>query len=283
MCLRAAARLAADDSRGEAVSTLLPGMYIAVDSTLHHLDPRVKLVAALLLMAVPFATHSLTGALLLLLFVALLVLLSTIPLSMLLRTLRPVLWLALFLFLFYLFTTPGQALVRLGSLCATRQGAAAGGLYLYRLLLLVSVAAVLTYTTSPGQLAQGLEALLAPLARLGLPVREFNLVLTIALRFVPTLFDEVDNITKAQRARGLYLDCGPPWQRMRGWVTVFVPLFVSALRRAEALSMAMEARGFFGVAQRTHLRSLRLTTRDGIAAATVLVVSLTAMGLQPLM
>ena len=169
------------------MNLLLPGMYMSADSPLHRLDPRVKMGASLLLMALPFAAPSLASSLLLLTFVIVLALLASAPLVGLLRTLTTVFWVGFIMFFFYLFTTPGQQVVAVGSVAVTWEGILAGGMQIYRVCLLVIIAALLTFTTSPTQLAHGLEAVLGPLARLGLPVRELAMVLTIALRFVPTL------------------------------------------------------------------------------------------------
>ena len=143
----------------------------------------------------------------------------------------------------------------------------------------MTIAALLTFTTSPAQLAHGLEALLWPLARLGFPVRELVMVLTIALRFVPTLFDEIDKIAQAQRARGIDVVSRNPWRRVQSWVPMFVPIFVSAFRRADELATAMEARGFRTARHRTRLYQLRLTYRDLAASLIVLIVSLAVLGL----
>jgi energy-coupling factor transport system permease protein len=264
------------------VSLLLPGMYVAADSALHRLDPRVKMGGALLFMALPFAAQGLGSTLLLSVFVVTVALLSTAPLLALLRTLRTVFWIGCFMFFFYLFTTPGQPLVALGGIGMTWEGLLAGAMQIYRLCLLVIIASLLTFTTSPAQLAHGLEALLGPLGRAGLPVRELAMVLTIALRFVPTLFDEVDKITRAQQARGADLRSRRPWQRVRSWGPVFVPIFVSAFRRAEELATAMEARGFRGAQRRTRLVQLHLTRQDLLASLVVLVVSLAVLGVERL-
>jgi energy-coupling factor transport system permease protein len=264
------------------MNLLLPGMYVATDSVLHRLDPRVKMGAALLLMTLPFAAPGLWSTLLLSAFVVAIVFLSTAPLPALLRTLHTVIWIGFFMFFFYLFTTPGRTLVAVGNITVTWEGLLSGATQVYRLCLLVIVAALLTFTTSPSQLAHGLEALLRPLARLGLPVRELAMVLTIALRFVPTLFDEIDKITKAQRARGVDSVSRNPWRRVRSWVPTFVPIFVSAFRRAEELATAMDARGFRGAHHRTRLYQLRFTYRDLIASLVVLGVDLAALGLERL-
>lgn len=255
------------------MNLLLPGLYVAADSAVHRLDPRVKMGAALLLMALPFAAPGLASTLILTAFVAAIALLSAAPLGALLQTLRTVFWLGCFMFFFYLFTTPGQPMIALWGVTVTREGLLAGAVQVYRLCLLVTVASLLTFTTSPTQLAHGLEALLGPLARVGLPVRELAMVLTIALRFVPTLFGEVEKISRAQEARGADLRTGPPWRRARNWVPTFVPIFVAAFRHAERLATAMEARGFRGAHRRTRMVRLRLRWRDLAAAVVVLAVS----------
>ncbi|MDW8068082.1 MAG: energy-coupling factor transporter transmembrane component T [Anaerolineae bacterium] len=253
------------------MNLLLPGMYFAANTALHRLDPRVKMGAALVLMALPFAARHPIGHLLAVGLVGTVVVLSRAPLRALLGTLRTVFWLGLFMFIFYFFTTPGRPLLALGSMQITLEGILAGALQVYRLCLLAIIAALLTYTTSPLQLTHGLEAILAPLTRLGFPVRELGLVLTIALRFVPTFFEEMDTLVRAQKARGVDISSGPPWQRVRNTVAILVPLFLSAIRRAEDLAVAMDARGFRSHPYRTRLHRLALTRADGVAALVVLV------------
>jgi energy-coupling factor transport system permease protein len=171
-------------------------------------------------------------------------------------------------------------LVTIWRITVTWEGILAGATQIYRLCLLVVLSALLTFTTSPAQLAHGLEAALGPLARVGLPVRELAMVLTIALRFVPTLFNEIDKIVKAQRARGADLRSRSPWRRIRSWAPTFVPIFVSAFRRADDLARAMEARGFRGARNRTRLHRLQLTWQDLVASLVVLLVSLVIIALE---
>lgn len=255
------------------MTILLPGLYVAADTVLHRLDPRVKMAAALIVMVLPFAAPGALGQALLIGFVALAVALATVPLRALWGTLRTVLWVGLFMFVYYFFTTPGRQLWTWGPITLTWEGLLAGGVQIYRLCLLVIVSALLTFTTSPAQLTHALETVLGPLARLGLPVRDVALVLTIALRFVPTLFQELEALVKAQQARGADVRSPYPWRRARSWVPLFVPLFVAAFRRAEDLAMAMEARGFRGAQVRTSLYQLRLARRDALAALVVLALA----------
>jgi energy-coupling factor transport system permease protein len=234
--------------------------------------------AATVLMVLPFAASSLESILTLTVFVAIVAALSAAPAMALLRTLRTVFWVGIFMFVFHAFTTPGQPILRLGSVSVTWAGLIAAGQQIYRLCLLVTIASLVTYTTSPAQLTHGLEALLGPLTQIGLPVRELEMVMTIALRFVPTLSQEIERISKAQRARGVDPG-GNPLQRIQSWVPMFVPIFVSAFRHAEQLAMAMEARGFRSARHRTRLYQLRLTRQDLVASLATLVASLLVVGL----
>jgi energy-coupling factor transport system permease protein len=261
------------------MSLLLPGVHVPVDTPIHRLDPRVKMSAALVLMAMPFAAPSPFSNLLLVALVIAVARLSAAPLVALLRTLRTVFWLGFFMFFFYLFSTPGEPLMAWQGVTVTWAGILRGATQIYRLCLLVVVSSLLTFTTSPAQLAHGFETVLGPFARLGFPLRELALVLTIALRFVPTLFDQIDKITKAQRARGADFHSWQPWRRVRAWVPTFVPIFVAAFRRADHLATAMEARGFRGARHRTHLHQLRLTRRDLMASLAVLIASLAMIAL----
>jgi energy-coupling factor transport system permease protein len=260
------------------VNLLLPGSFVSAGTVLHRLDPRVKLGAATLLMLLPFWAPAPPSAVLLTVAIAVIAILAAVPALALLRTLRTVFWLGVFMSFYAAFTTPGPPVVTLGSMAVTWTGLAVAGRQIYRLCLLVTIASLLTYTTSPTQLAHGLEALLSPLLHIGLPVRELTMVMTIALRFVPTIAQEVEKIGKAQRARGV--DPGNnPLQRVQSWVPMFVPIFVSAFRRAEQLATAMEARGFRGVKHRTRLNELRLTRQDLAASLCVIAVSFAIIAL----
>ncbi|MBC7251336.1 MAG: energy-coupling factor transporter transmembrane protein EcfT [Anaerolineae bacterium] len=254
------------------------GMYVPGDSILHRLDPRVKMGVTLVLMTIPFAIHSPWSYLTLSAFIATLVLLAGVPPRTLWRTLRTVFGIAFLMFFLYLFTTPGEPLLAVGPIALTWQGVLAAGGQIYRLCLLVITASLLTFTTSPMQLTHGLEAMLSPLERVRLPVRELAMVLTIALRFVPTLQEEIDKLAKAQRARGADFT-GGPLRRARNLVPIFVPIFVSAFRRADELATAMDARGFRSTPHRTRMRRLHLGYRDLLAMLIVLGLVLTLIGL----
>ena len=259
------------------MSLLMPGVHVPADTCVHTLDPRVKLGVAVVLMVLPFWAPDLASALLLSTFVLGVVILARVPLLSLLRTLRTVFWIGLFMFVFYALTTPGDALVSVGTVSVTGAGLLAGVTLVYRLCALVIIGSLLTYTTSPGQLAHGLETVLSPLARLRLPVREASMVLTIALRFVPTMSAQIDRIVTAQRARGAE-PMGNPVERVQSWVPMFVPIFVLAFRRAEQLAMAMEARGYRGTGERTRLKQLRFSRQDLVAVLVALAAVLAIAG-----
>ena len=259
------------------MSLLMPGVHVPADTCVHALDPRVKLGVAVVLMVLPFWAPDLASALLLSTFVLGVVILARVPLLSLLRTLRTVFWIGLFMFVFYALTTPGDALVSVGTISVTGAGLLAGVTLVYRLCALVIIGSLLTYTTSPGQLAHGLETVLSPLARLRLPVREASMVLTIALRFVPTMSAQIDRIVTAQRARGAE-PMGNPVERVQSWVPMFVPIFVLAFRRAEQLAMAMEARGYRGAGERTRLKQLRFSRQDLVAVLVALAAVLAIAG-----
>ena len=264
------------------MNLLLPGMYMAMDSALHRLDPRVKLGAAAVLMALVLAAHGWAGYALLTAFVIVIVILSTAPPMAVLRTLRAIFWLGCLMFVFRLFNTPGQPLALFGQFVVTREGLLAGGVQVYRLCLLVVISALLTFTTSPTQLAHGLEAVFRPLSQIGLPVREVTLVLTLALRFAPALLEEIDKISKAQQARGVDMQSRNPLRQMQSWAPLFVPIFVTAFRRAEELATAMEARGFRTAQDRTRLHELRMSGQDWLVLAVTVVASLVIVGLERL-
>lgn len=254
------------------------GQYLAGDSIIHRLDPRTKLTIVGVFMVVLFvatngpAYGALAG------FVALAVGLAHVPPRMLLRGLRPIIFLLSLTFVLQLFLTPGTPILALGPLVGTLEGLRTGFFMVLRLLLLLVMASLLTLTTSPVALTDGLESVLAPLGWVGLPTRELAMMMTIALRFIPTLMEEADKVMKAQMARGADFESGNALRRVRSLVPLLVPLFVSAFRRADELATAMEARGYDGGAERTRMNRLHATRLDAGAAVvtTLLVVGVVA-------
>ena len=190
------------------------GRYLPGDSFLHRMDPRVKMVLLFFFLLLIFFVENAAGFALLSLAVVLLMVFSGVPLGMQLRSIRPILWIVLFTFGVHLFMTPGAELFRVGPFAATWEGLARGAYIGLRLVLLILLSTLLTLTTSPLRLTDGLEALLSPLRRIHVPVHELSMMMTIALRFVPTLIEETDKIMKAQQARGSDFSSGHFFRRL---------------------------------------------------------------------
>ena len=252
------------------------GQYYPVDSVIHRLDPRVKLMSTLVYLLSLFIMSSWTGYLLGALVLALLIRLSRVPFSFMTKGLKSILFLLLLSVSFNLFLTPGTVLLQLGFLKLTREGLRLALMMGCRLILLVLGSSLMTLTTTPNQLTDGLEKGLGFLKLVHVPVHEIAMMMSIALRFIPILVEETDKIMKAQQARGADFESGNIFQRAKAMVPILVPLFISAFRRANDLAMAMEARCYHGDEGRTKMKPLRYAARDRIAyvlMAAYLVVS----------
>jgi len=250
------------------------GQFYPVESTLHELDGRAKILATGILAVGLFLVDSVTGLLLITTAVVLLVAASRVPPGTFLNFLKPVALIVALTVLFQVFfSREGATLLEWGFL-EVHEGGLFRGLFLaLRILLLVSTAALLTATTAPVELADGIEDLLSPLKRLRFPAHELAMMITIALRFIPTLHEEAQKITRAQAARGADFSEGGPIRRARAMLPVLVPLTIGAFRRADELAEAMESRGYRGGEGRTRYRELHFRARDALAlAAAALVV-----------
>lgn len=244
------------------------GQYFPGTSILHRLDPRCKLIAAVLYMVYLFMTQSPWVYLVLGALLVGFILLSRIPFGFFIRGLKPVAFLIAFTAVFNLLFGSANAehvYFSWGIIRVTDAGIRQAVLMAVRILLLVSATSLLTFTTTPILLTDALERLLSPLKKLGVPVYEFAMMMTIALRFIPTLVEEVDKIIKAQAARGADFESGNLVRRAKSFVPVLVPLFISAFRRADDLATAMESRCYHGGDGRTRLRELRFAKRDAAA------------------
>jgi energy-coupling factor transport system permease protein len=249
------------------------GQFYPVASPVHALDPRAKILATALLVVGIFLVDSTTGLLFVATALVALVAVSHIPASTFLRLLRPVLFLVALTVIFQvLFSREGDTLVEWGFLEVHSGGLKLGLFLALRILLLVSAAGLLTATTAPVALADGIEDLLSPLKKVRFPAHEVAMMMTIALRFIPTLGEEAEKITKAQAARGADFSEGGPLRRARSLVPVLVPLTVGAFRRADELAEAMESRGYRGGEGRTRYRELRFRARDAFALVLTLLV-----------
>jgi energy-coupling factor transport system permease protein len=251
------------------------GQFYPVASPLHALDPRAKILATAVLVVGLFLVDSVAGFLIFAAAVVLLVAASRVPPGTFLRLLRPVALIVALTVLFQVFFSREGATLLEWRFLEVHEGGLRMGLFLaLRILLLVSAAGLLTATTAPVALADGIEDLLSPLRRLRFPAHEVAMMMTIALRFIPTLHEEAQKITKAQAARGADFSEGSPIRRVRAMLPVLVPLTIGAFRRADELAEAMESRGYRGGEGRTRYRELRLRARDALAltaAALILV------------
>ena len=243
------------------------GQFFPGDSLLHRLDPRTKIVLLFFFLAAIFVFDSPLAYAALTAFTAALIAVSRVPLFLMLKALKPLSWIIAFTFVIHLVSTPGDAFFHVWLFDLTWQGAAKGFFIALRLALLILLSALLTYTTSPLALTDALETLMQPAKRVGVPAHEIAMMMTIALRFVPTLIEEADKIMKAQQARGADLTEGSVIERVKGFVPVLVPLFISAFRRADDLALAMEARCYRGGVGRTQMKALRISSIDYVAYA----------------
>ena len=249
-----------------ALKDITLGQYFPGDSPIHRLDPRTKLLAVLmfiisLFVAKAFVTYAIMFAVLL---VAIRV--SQVPFKSIVRGLKPVLFIAIFTGILNLFYTPGTHIIfHIWVLTLTWEGVFHAFFMVTRIMMLIAGTFLLTYTTSPILLTDGLESLLNPLKKLKVPVHELAMMMSIALRFIPTLIEETDKIMSAQRARGADFESGNLVQRAKALIPLLVPLFISAFRRADELAIAMECRCYHGGEGRTRLRQLKYRSGDYLA------------------
>ena len=259
------------------LSNITIGQYFPGNSPLHRLDPRTKLVVLFALIVALFLFDQPADYLVMSLLTLAAMQLSRVPLRTLVGSLKPLWWILLFTFLIHLCTTPGEEIAQVWMFSLTWAGLSHGFLICLGLVLLLLLSSLLTFTTSPLKLTDALEALLSPLKRVGVPAHELAMMMTIALRFVPTLLEETDKIMKAQQARGADFTTGSIARRLKSVVPILVPLFISAFRRADELAMAMEARCYHGGEGRTQMKQLRFVPLDYVAwAGTALLLVLLA-------
>lgn len=254
----------------------LIGQYVAGESYVHRLDPRTKLGLLLGYTIVLFALHHWPAYAVMTLSTLLAAAAARVTPASVLGNLRPLAWLFALTVVLNSLAVSGRPLLHLGPLTISQEGLLLGLRLGVRLALLVVTASLLTLTTSPIALTDGLESLLRPLGR-WLPVHEIAMMMTVALRFIPTLAEEAERIMKAQMARGADFQRGGPVRRLRSLLPLLVPLFVSAFRRADELALAMEARGYRGGAGRTRYRELRLRPLDALAGSLGVLVLVGAL------
>lgn len=241
------------------------GQYFPVESPLHKMDPRTKIILVIAYIVSIFLANGVFSYVVLILFTVSVILISKVPFKMYFRGLKPLWFILLFTAVINLFLTSGTYIG--GKPFLWGIGITWEGLFLsikmaLRLVLLILGSSVLTYTTSPIMLTDGIEKLLTPFARLGLPAHELAMMMSIAIRFIPTLIEETEKIVKAQEARGASFDTGNIFKRAKALIPMLVPLFISAFRRADELAVAMEARCYHGGRNRTRMKQIRFTGLD---------------------
>ncbi len=243
------------------------GQYFPGNSLAHRLDPRTKLILTVLYIVILFCAKGFVsyGVVALLLLTGVKV--SGVAPRALVRGLKPILFIICFTAVLNLFYTPGEALASFWIFTITKEGLVTAFFMVLRITMLIMGTFLLTYTTSPIALTDGLETLLGPLKRVKVPVHELSMIMSIALRFIPTLIEETDKIMSAQKARGADFESGNLLQRARALVPILVPLFISAFRRADELAIAMECRCYHGGEGRTKLHVLHYQLRDYLVLA----------------
>ena len=248
------------------------GQYYPAKSIVHRLDPRVKLVSTLLYLISLFLFKSISGYLIATLFLIWVIGVSRVPFSFIVRGLKPVIMLLMITVLFNLFLTRSGAVLFHAWIFTITEGGLVTAVYMaVRLIYLIIGSSLMTFTTTPNELTDGIEALLYPLNKVRVPVHEVAMMMSIALRFIPILLEETDKIMKAQIARGADFENGNMIQRAKSMIPILVPLFVSAFRRANDLAMAMEARCYRGGEGRTKMKPLHYRSRDFLAYLTMAV------------
>ena len=253
------------------------GQYYPVDSVLHRMDPRTKLFGTMVFIISLFVADSIWSYLVATLFLAMAIRLSHVPFKFMVRGLKAIIFLLLISVSFNLFLTPGEVVFRLWFLRVTKEGLMTAGFMGVRLIYLVVGSSVMTLTTTPNELTDGLEKSLGFLKKVGVPVHEVSMMMSIALRFIPILIEETDKIMKAQMARGADFESGNLIQKAKSMVPLLVPLFVSAFRRATDLAMAMEARCYRGGEGRTKMKPLKYAKRDHMVYGAYLVYFVVAI------
>lgn len=252
------------------------GQFYPIESVVHKMDPRFKIGATFVFLTSLFLVAKMTSYIAVVAFIAIALRYSKVPFNYVTKGLKPILMILFFAFFINIFLTPGTPIVTYWKITITQEGLYQAFFMMFRLLLLIMGTSLLTLTTSPIELTDGLERILTPLKRIGVPAHELAMMMTIALRFIPVLLEETDKIMKAQMARGADFESGNLMQRAKNLIPLLVPLFVSAFRRADELAMAMEARCYRGGENRTRLKVLKYTSvdRNGIVALVIYIIIL---------
>ncbi|HEY8893052.1 MAG TPA: energy-coupling factor transporter transmembrane component T [Clostridium sp.] len=244
------------------------GQYIPGESFVHKLDPRFKIMISILFIVDLFLVNNFEGYLFIFIFILATILIANLPFKYIYKGLKPILALLLITGILNIFMTGGvgKPLFHYGFIIIYKEGLIIAALMIVRLVFLIMGTSILTLTTSPIELTDGIESLLNPFKKIGVPAHELAMMMTIALRFIPTLMDETDKIMKAQMARGADFESGNLISRAKSLIPILVPLFISSFRRADELAMAMESRCYKGGEGRTRMKQLKITRKDYVAS-----------------
>ncbi len=253
------------------------GQYYPENSIIHKLDPRVKLFGTMVLIVLLFMIKNVWGYALFTVFMAAIIKASKVPFGKLIKGVRGILFILLFSAVLNVFLTPGHVLVEFWIFTITKEGLMKGGFIAIRLVYLVICTSIMTLTTTPNDLADGLEKAFGFLKVIKFPVHEIAMIMSLALRFIPTLMEETDKITKAQKARGAQFDTGNILQKAKSLIPILIPLFISSIRRALDLATAMEARCYHS-GERTKMKPLKYVRRDYIAYGSYAVMIAVVLG-----
>ena len=256
------------------MNSIIIGKYVPGHSVVHRMDPRAKLLLVFAYVLIVFLANNPIGYTFLGVYTLVIVAMSKVPVSFILRGLKPVLFIIIITFLLHIFMTKeGPLLFEWGWFSVYKGGLIQGILISLRFLFLILITTMLTLTTTPIEVTDGMESLMNPFKKLKLPVHELALMMSISLRFIPTLMEETDKIIKAQTARGVDFSSGPVTDRLKAVVPLLVPLFIGSFKRAEELAIAMEARGYKGGEGRTKYRQLKWGSIDTIMLLLLLAVA----------
>ncbi|MCL2587962.1 MAG: energy-coupling factor transporter transmembrane protein EcfT [Oscillospiraceae bacterium] len=256
------------------------GQYFPGDTVIYRLDPRTKILMVVVYLVALFTASGPAAIAVVVGFLGLIIALSGVKLRLLVRGLKPLIIILLFTGTLNIFLTPGEPIARFWIFTITAEGVYRAGILVLRIVMMVMGTFILTYTTPPMALTDGLESLLGPLKRIRVPVHELTIIMSMALRFIPTLIEETDKIMSAQKARGADFETGNIFRRAKALIPILIPLFMSAFRRAEELAVAMESRCYHGGEGRTRMRQLRYERRDvltGVVGVT-LIATVIALG-----
>jgi len=258
------------------LSDITLGQYYPADSCVHKMDARIKILIALAFMVFIFCINTVYGYGALLVFTTFMILMSKIPFKFMLKAIKPILFFVVFTAILNIFLTKSGTVVwHYGFITITDAGLLNAGYMVIRIVFLIMGTSLLTYTTSPIELTDGIERLLRPFSKIGLPAHELAMMMSIALRFIPTILEETDKIKKAQTARGADFESGNILKRAKALIPLLVPLFISAFRRADELAMAMECRCYHGGKNRTKMNQSHMGTRDFVALSAFLIFAAT--------